>query len=94
MLREVLPMRERRKKYLKNVAGIDIAFEENISENEVFNNIAINNSFNYENWMTGNRVGHMQVVIHVNGTGKAYPVTVNLTKNKVIEVGEYAWQEK
>lgn len=48
----------------------------------------------YENRMTGKRVGPMQVVIHVNGTGKAYPVTVNLTENKVIEVGEYAWQEK
>jgi hypothetical protein len=48
----------------------------------------------YENWMTGKRVGPMQVLIHVNGTGKVYPVTVNLTENKVIEVGEYAWQEK
>jgi hypothetical protein len=48
----------------------------------------------YENWMTGNRVGPMQVLIHVNGTGKAYPVTVNLTGNKVIEVGENAWLEK
>lgn len=48
----------------------------------------------YENWMTGKRVGPMQVLIHVNGTGKAYPVTVNLIENKVIEVGEYAWQEK
>ncbi len=48
----------------------------------------------YENWMTGKRVGPMQVLIHVNGTGKAYPVTVNLTGNQVIEVGEYAWQEK
>lgn len=48
----------------------------------------------YENWMTGKRMGPMQVVIHVNGTGKAYPVTVNLTENKVIEVGEWVWQEK
>ncbi len=48
----------------------------------------------YENWMTGKRVRPMQVLIHVNGTGKAYPVTVNLTENQVIEVGEYAWQEK
>jgi len=48
----------------------------------------------YENWMTGKRVGPMQVLIHVNGTGRVYPVTVNITENKVIEVGEYAWQEK
>ena len=48
----------------------------------------------YENWMTGKRVGPMQVLIHVNGTGKVYPVTVNITENQVIEVGEYAWQEK
>jgi hypothetical protein len=48
----------------------------------------------YENWMTGKRVRPMQVLIHVNGTGKVYPVTINLTENKVIEVGEYAWQEK
>lgn len=40
-------MRERREKYLKNIAGIDVAFEENISENKVFDNIAINNSFNW-----------------------------------------------
>jgi hypothetical protein len=48
----------------------------------------------YENRMTVRRVGPMQVLIHVNGTGKVYPVTINLTENKVIEVGEYAWQEK
>jgi len=48
----------------------------------------------YENWMTEKRVGPMQVLIHVNRTGKVYPVTINLTEYKVIEVGEYAWQEK
>lgn len=48
----------------------------------------------YENRMTGKRMGPMQVVIQVNGTGKAYPVTVNLTENKVIEVGEWIWLEK
>jgi len=47
----------------------------------------------YENWMTGKRVGPVQVLIHVNGTGTAYSVTVNLTENKVTEVGEQIWLE-
>ena len=47
-MREVLPMREEWKKYLKNVAGIDIAFEENLHSYFLFRystttNIAITN---------------------------------------------------
>jgi WD40 repeat protein len=47
----------------------------------------------FENWITGKRVGPMQVLIHVNETGIAYSVTVNLTENTVIEVGEQIWSE-
>lgn len=48
----------------------------------------------FENWMTGKRVGATQVLIHVNETGIAYSVTVNLTENKVIKVGEQIWLEE
>ncbi|MEA3324757.1 MAG: hypothetical protein U9Q37_06420 [Euryarchaeota archaeon] len=47
----------------------------------------------FENRMTGKRVGPTQVLVHVNGTGTACSVTVNLTENKVIEVGEQIWLE-
>ncbi|MEA3283223.1 MAG: hypothetical protein U9Q68_11865 [Euryarchaeota archaeon] len=47
----------------------------------------------FENLMTGKRVGPTQVLIHVNGTNTAYSVTVNLTENKVTEVGEQIWLE-
>lgn len=47
----------------------------------------------FENRMTGKRVGPTQVLIHVNGTGTASSVTVNLTENKVIEIGEQIWLE-
>ena len=48
----------------------------------------------FENWITGKRVGPTQVLIHVNETGIAYSVTVNLTENKVIKVGEQIWLEE
>lgn len=47
----------------------------------------------FENRMTGKRAGPTQVLIHVNGTGTACSVTVNLTENKVVEVGEQIWLE-
>jgi len=48
----------------------------------------------FENCMTGKRVGPAQVLIHVNGTGMAYSVIVNLTENRVTEVGEQIWLEE
>ena len=45
----------------------------------------------FENRMTGKRVGPTQVLIHINGTETAYSVTVNLTENMVTEVGEQIW---
>ncbi|MHC1599973.1 MAG: TolB family protein [Candidatus Methanospirareceae archaeon] len=47
----------------------------------------------FENWMTGKRVGPTQVLIHVNGTGMAYSITVNATENEVTEVAEPIWLE-
>ena len=47
----------------------------------------------FENWMTSKRVGPTQVLIHVNETGIAYSVTVNLTENRATEVGEQIWLE-
>ncbi len=47
----------------------------------------------YENRMTGKRVGPTQVLIHVNGTGMAYSITVNVTENRVTKVGEQIWSE-
>jgi hypothetical protein len=51
------------------------------------------NVMDFENRFTEKRVGTTQVLIHVNGTGRAYSVTLNLTENKVIEVGEQEWIE-
>nr|QNO45756.1 Tol-Pal system protein TolB [Methanosarcinales archaeon ANME-2c ERB4] len=48
----------------------------------------------FENWVTGKRVGPTQVLIYMNETGIAYSVTVNLTENKVIKVGEQIWLEE
>ncbi len=46
----------------------------------------------YENRFTEKRV-ETDVLIHVNGTGKAYSVAVNLTGNRVTEIGEQSWIE-
>ena len=47
----------------------------------------------YENRMTCKRVGPTQVLIHVNETGVAYSITVNVTENRVTKVGEQIWSE-
>lgn len=47
----------------------------------------------YENRFTEKRVGQTEVLIHVNGTEKAYSVAVNLTGNKVLEIREQNWIE-
>lgn len=64
-----------------------------VKEKIVGGDYEIVNVMGFENWMTGKRVEPTQVLIRVNETGVAYSVTVNLTENKVIEVGEQFWLE-